>query len=422
MVAAGLGFGVIAVLVLFMWITSPYPDNDPDGALRLAGALWLLAHGADLLRPDTLTGAAVPIGLTPLLMLALPVCLVHRAAAHAVAPADDAAPGDGDAGGALGPVATAGWLAGGYLLVAVGILVAARHGVLRPVPLSALLNVPFVAVAAAVCGAWSGCGWHPVRPSAAVRRALTRIALPYGGVAVAVRGAVVGAVALVVGGGLLAGGSLAWHGHAAVDAFTGLTGSYPGRFALLLLVLALLPNAAVWAAAYALGPGFALGTGSSITSAGVHGYPAVLPDFPLLAALPGPAGRGGPVPLPWLLAVVPVAAGVALALYVTRIAVERRWTAGRTTTVTLVASVAHGIVVAVVAAFAGGPMGTGTLASFGPNGAHAGAAAAVWAAAVGLPVTLVARWWGAREPDTGAVVPAPASAADSVADLPRQHA
>lgn len=57
-IAAGLGLGAIAVLVMALWISSPYPDSGAGGAMHVAAALWLLAHGVELMRPDTLSGAA----------------------------------------------------------------------------------------------------------------------------------------------------------------------------------------------------------------------------------------------------------------------------------------------------------------------------------------------------------------------------
>ncbi|NEB78773.1 hypothetical protein G3I40_26645, partial [Streptomyces sp. SID14478] len=83
LVAAGLGLGACAVLVMVLWISSPYPDSGPGGALHTAAALWLLAHGAEVIRTDTLSGSPAPLGVTPLLLLALPVWLVHRAARDA---------------------------------------------------------------------------------------------------------------------------------------------------------------------------------------------------------------------------------------------------------------------------------------------------------------------------------------------------
>ncbi|MYY80536.1 hypothetical protein GT044_04515, partial [Streptomyces sp. SID335] len=67
---------------------------------------------------------------------------------------------------------------------------------------------------------------------------------------------------LVGGGALLVAVSLVLHAGAAQASFLQLTSVWSGRLAVLLLALALVPNAAVWGAAYGLGPGFALGTGA----------------------------------------------------------------------------------------------------------------------------------------------------------------
>ncbi len=83
-VAAGLGLGALAVVVLLLWITSPFPDGSPDGTLRIATGLWLLAHGAELVRTHTVTGGQTTMGLTPLLLTALPCWLLYRAGRHAV--------------------------------------------------------------------------------------------------------------------------------------------------------------------------------------------------------------------------------------------------------------------------------------------------------------------------------------------------
>ncbi|MDJ0383374.1 DUF6350 family protein, partial [Streptomyces sp. G-G2] len=78
-VAAGLGLGCVAVLVIVLWISSPYPDSGPGGALHVAAGLWLLAHGTELIRYDTLSGVPAPVGVTPLLLLGLPILLMRRA-------------------------------------------------------------------------------------------------------------------------------------------------------------------------------------------------------------------------------------------------------------------------------------------------------------------------------------------------------
>ena len=72
-----------------------------------------------------------------------------------------------------------------------------------------------------------------------------------------------------------------------------------GGIALLLVQLALVPNAFVWAGSYALGAGFSLGTGSVVAPAGTE--LGILPGLPLLGALPG-HGPGGAAQLWWLAA------------------------------------------------------------------------------------------------------------------------
>src|SRR5690606_31465284 len=116
---------------------------------------------------------------------------------------------------------------------------------------------------------------------------------PDGRPGVAARAAVAGATVLAGGGALLLAVSLAWHGGETRTAFTRLTEGRPGWLAVLLLCVALAPNAAVWAAAYALGPGFLLGEGTLVTPLASASAP-LLPPFPLLAAVPD-AGPGTPV-------------------------------------------------------------------------------------------------------------------------------
>ncbi|MBL0804564.1 hypothetical protein G6539_31640, partial [Streptomyces albidoflavus] len=91
-VAAGLSLGAYAVVVMALWIGSPYPDSGPGGATGTAVSLWLLGHGVGLTRADTLTGVPAPLGLTPLLLALLPFWLVRRAARDAAEPETPEAP------------------------------------------------------------------------------------------------------------------------------------------------------------------------------------------------------------------------------------------------------------------------------------------------------------------------------------------
>jgi hypothetical protein len=156
--------------------------------------------------------------------------------------------------------------------------------------------------------------------------------------------------------------------------------------AVLLLALALVPNLAVWAAAYGLGTGFAVGTGSVVAPGAAAGLP-LLPAFPLLSALPA-----GPSPLGWATVAAPAAAGCAVA-----------WTVGnaghgaaRTLRIACGAALAEAVVLAVAAAWAGGSLGSGELARFGPGCWVTGTAAAAWTLVVAVPGALALRWHVAR--------------------------
>ncbi len=410
--AAGLGLAVFTVLVMLLWVSSPYPDSGPGGALRTAAALWLLAHGAELARTGTLSGDLVPVGLSPLLLFILPVWLLHRAARDAA---------DGNAGdeAPLVPGRTA--LAGvvlGYLAIGAPAACYAAGGALRPVWTWTAVCVPLVAVLAAGTGVWSAYG----RPSGPLERVLGRVLPrgarhlvlgPDGRPGVAARAAAAGAAVLAGGGALLLAVSLAWHGEETRKAFLRLTEGWSGWLAVLLLCVTLAPNAAVWAAAYALGPGFLLGDGLPVTPLASASAP-LLPPFPLLAAVPD-AGAG--TPWNWAAGTVPLAAGAAVGWYVGRGAtISGRapapvWKAGRTAGAAALAAVLCAVALSVLAALAGGPLGVATLSRFGPVWWQVGAATLMWVGLTAIATSLAVRAWRAR-PLRGApgelVLPGPA--------------
>ncbi|MFJ4522467.1 DUF6350 family protein [Streptomyces sp. NPDC088810] len=401
-VAAGLGLGSFAVLVMVLWVSSPYPDSGPGGALHIAAALWLLAHGVELVRTDTLSGTPMPVGLTPLLLLALPLWLVHRAARDAT---DASAEPDGPP-----PVgARTAWtgVVLGYLGVGAAVTLYCSSSELRPQWVWVTVCLPLVAASAAGAGVWSAYGRPPepvlsvlvVVPGPVRRLVFGTDARARLGAAVRAAGA---ATAVLFGGGaLLVGVSLVWHGEPARTSFLQLTEGWTGRFAVLLLGIALVPNAAVWAASYALGPGFLLGTGHLVHPLASHPAP-LLPPFPLLAAVPGP---GAGTPQNWAAGVVPAVAGMTAGWFVARAAVRRpasgaparaRWSAGRTAGVVLLTALVCAAALALLAELAGGPMGVAALARLGPLWWQTGGAAGAWTLVFALPVALTARAWRLR--------------------------
>ncbi|MFI5478559.1 DUF6350 family protein [Streptomyces rubiginosohelvolus] len=406
-VAAGLGLGSLTVLVMVVWISSPYPDSGPGGALRAAAGVWLLAHGAGLVRPDTLSGVPAPVGMVPLLLAMGPVWLAHRAARDAAEPQEEPREGvhEGARDGSAGPSRAGAFCAvtAGYLLVVAGAAAYARGGPLYADPDTLAFPVALVVAGAAAAGVWTAAGrpfgpapsWSPLAVQEAVARTLFRRRAE-----AAFRSAAAGLTVLLGGGALLVAVALGRNAGATQDAFLGLAGDWSGRIAVLLLAAALVPNAALWGAAYGLGPGFSLGTGATATPLGLDGTPA-LPRFPLLAAVPdqGPGALSN-----WAALAVPVAAALAVAWFAVRRAAPadapraRAWSPRETVLVTLLAALACGAGTALLTAVAGGPIGSGALSAFGPVWWLTGPAALVWTAVIGVPAALLMRLWRLRTP------------------------
>ncbi|WP_245172647.1 cell division protein PerM [Streptomyces achromogenes] len=398
-VAAGLGLGAMAVLVMALWVSSPYPDSGPAGALHVTAALWLLGHGVELVRTGTLSGTPMPVGVTPLLLLVLPVWLLYRAARDATdAPAEPDGPPPVPARTAWTGVVL------GYLGVGVAVALYCSGGELRPHWGWLTVCLPAVVASAAGAGVWAGHGC-PAEPLLRVLAVLPeRVRRPVFGtderarLGAAARAAGAATAVLLGGGALLVGVSLVWHGAAARASFLQLTEGWTGRFAVLLLGIALLPNAALWAASYALGPGFALGAGHLVGPFASDPAP-LLPPFPLLAAVPEP---GAGTPQHWVVGLVPAVAGMTAGWFVARAAVRppgpgeparARWSAGQTAGVVLLTAAVCAAAVALLTALAGGPLGVAALSRFGPLWPRAGGAAGLWTPVFALPVALIVRAW-----------------------------
>lgn len=198
--------------------------------------------------------------MVPLLLVAGPVWLAHRAARDAAEP-EEGRRRPSQAGAFCAVTA-------GYLLVAAGAAAYTRDGSLRVVPDTLAFPVALVVAGAAAAGVWTAAGrpfgplpsWSPLVLQEAVARTLFRNRAE-----AACRAAAVGTAVLVGGGALLVAVALGRNVAAAQESFLALSGDWSGRLAVLLLAVSLVPNAALWGAAYGLGPGFALGTGATAT-------------------------------------------------------------------------------------------------------------------------------------------------------------
>ncbi|MDP9444832.1 MAG: DUF6350 family protein, partial [Actinomycetota bacterium] len=214
----------------------------------------------------------------------------------------------------------------------------------------------------------------------------------------ATTGGVAVLLSLVAVGAALVTGALAADFAAAATVADGLRAGRVGGAIFLLVGVLLLPNAALLAVAFVVGPGFTFGTGTVVAPTGVS--LGAVPAFPLLAALP----HDGAVPA-WMAAVVaaPVLSGAVGALVALRRypvgGVERSALRGG------LAGAFGGLATGLLTGLAGGAVGPGRLVDVGPDLTPVVLTAAV-SAGLGGTVAGVLLCWLHRSPRT---VPGPLS-------------
>jgi len=362
--AAGVGLVVLIMLVLAGWIAAPHAGVGLTGVLRTAGLLWLIGHHVGFALPS-----AGRIGMLPLGLLLLPGTLLWRAGRWVVR-----------TGGVtkLRHVGYAGLaLAVPYAMVAGALALACGSSLATPsLPQAVVCSFLLALTAGVLGGARAIAPWSRMAGLLPDRvRSLT----------VGTAGAL---AVLVAAGALLAGGSLILHLGQFRAVYGTLAPGAVGTGLLLLAQLAYVPNAVIWAISFTLGPGFAFGTSTVIAPTGSALGP--IPAFPMLAALPPGVHAAAPPALSVIVLAVPYLAGVFGGLLMTRAApvlaleVAPLWGFG--------CGLLAGTVLAVLAAFAGGPLGNGRLAAIGPSGWQVGVVTALEVGVAAAVTAGVANW------------------------------
>jgi Family of unknown function (DUF6350) len=199
--------------------------------------------------------------------------------------------------------------------------------------------------------------------------------------------------ALVAGGALVFGFAQLTHLSRSGLLFERLANGGADLIPMLLLCLALVPNAAVCGLAYSVGSGFAVGGDTAVTP-WISDLGAT-PALPILGALPD----AGLPPRPMgLVLLIPMAAGVAGG-----VVIVRRHPAIALRTGAFTALAAGGLVgcaVFVLALLAGGPLASGRLATVGPS-AWRTAVAAVIEVSLSAAATVAVWTWIRRRADRG---------------------
>jgi hypothetical protein len=253
--------------------------------------------------------------------------------------------------------------------------------------------------------AWEAMREHENAPQPPRAAVLTRISAATRAVlAAGVRGGVAASALVLAASAVWLAVLVVVHYGRVVSLYDGLQPGALGSFALTLGQLAVLPNAVIWTASWLAGPGFALGTGSTVNTLQTTVGP--LPSVPLLGVLPGGDPGFGLVAV-----LLPVLCGVAAGM-LTRRRLDRmredapaaragrfgrtgivpesmEWTGGRLALVTLLSAVLAGAALGLLAWWSAGAMGPGRLQHTGPNGflvAGAIAAEVLVGCAIGIAV------------------------------------
>ncbi|RNB45262.1 hypothetical protein EDM22_16455, partial [Agromyces tardus] len=360
-VSALVGYGIALVPLMLLWATHFGLAAPIDAFFRAAADMWLLGHGVDLaVRLDELTaallgvpGAGDPFVLTIAL---LGFAVVTFAFGLRIGRR-----------GAIGGNPAVAVVAAVVVLAAVGGVVAAvaATGAARPVLWQGIVLPASVMAVGAAIGAVAESlrsGAPADATTSAVRRRLAALPdLAVDGVAAAVRIGVGAAFGVLAVGAVLVAVVVVAGYSTIVGLYQALGAGIDGGIAITVAELALLPNLVVWAAAWLLGPGFALGAGTTVSPSVTLMGP--VPGIPVLGALPA---EGAPLGVLWL--ALPVLLGFGGAVLVAASAPERRdepWWA--TLAVGLGAGGIAGLVLGGLAAFSGGAAGPGRLAVVGPD-------------------------------------------------------
>jgi len=380
-VTVGVGLGIALVPLTLLWGFEYGLQVDWDVFWKATGSVWLVGHGVDvsfllgsaLAKSSGVSGATDPIHVT---LAALGFALVTAWLA-------------GRAGRRFAETEhrTTGLLVGTGVVAALGLVVALSSrsaatdpSVWQAIVLPALwFGIPAL-VTSEVCRRRRGLPADPVTQRVLdlidripeTWRAVVTFGLRAGTAATAAVVAVAGVVvAFLLFGSFAEVISLYERSHAGVV----------GGIALTVGQLAFLPDFVGWATSWLVGPGFAIGTGSSVSPIGTTLGP--IPGIPVFGALPAAGHTFG---LVWVL--VPVIAGFAVGGLLRPRLVQALGSANSALHRALggvAAGLVAGVLTGIVAWVTSGSFGPGRLADVGPHALVVGAVAAL---EVGVPAVV----------------------------------
>jgi hypothetical protein len=365
-----IGYGVALVPLMLLWAIAFGLAAPLEAFFRAAADVWLLGHGVDVaVRLDVVTAAGIglPGADEPFTVTIALIGFAVLTFAFGLRIGRRASEGGNPVVGAAAAVVTVGGLGG-----VMGVLAATE--IAAPSPWQSFVLPALVMAAGALVGvarAFARRGWATDATTSVVRGWVDRLPpVALDGVRAAVRVGVGAAFGVIAVAAVLVTVRIALDHATIVGLYQALGAGVDGDAALTVVQLALVPNAVMWAAAWLLGPGFALGAGTTVSPSVTLIGP--VPGLPLLGALPP---EGAPLGVLWL--ALPVLLGFAGAIAVAAsvpVHEEAPWWA--TLASGLGAGVVAGALLGAFAAWSGGAAGPGRLAEVGPDALLVAASAA----------------------------------------------
>ncbi|MET0783689.1 MAG: DUF6350 family protein [Leifsonia flava] len=390
LVVVAVGIGIPLVPLTILWATTLRMASDWLPFWRGSVDLWLVGHGVDLTvrLPEAvavttgLPDAAQPFTISIALLgfAVITVLSGLRVGRRAVISGDRM----------LGVVVAAVTFA---VLTALLVLTATA-AVARPAPVQAFVLPTLIYVTAMLAASEWESQRGPVgrRDATAVRLRAAVMQWPTmvrAGIDAAVRGATVAVAGIIGVSAVVVAVMLVTHYATITALYESLQAGILGGIAITLLQLALLPNLVIWAAAWLIGPGFLIGTGTSVAPGGT--VLGAVPGLPVLGALP----QGEPA-IGVLGVLVPIAFG-ALAGWLAHRRLPSPATSIHLAGVGAGIGILAGLALGLLAWWSGGAIGPGRLATVGPDPWLVGLLAAAEIAVPAVLVLLAAGWRGSAD-------------------------
>ncbi|WP_159941934.1 cell division protein PerM [Nocardiopsis sp. FR6] len=370
--AAGLGLAVIITLTIIGWVAAPHAAFGEEIVDILQGAVlaWLVGHHVSFSVPDG------QIALLPLGLVLLPGLLLYRSGRWLARSCHIPR---------LRYVYRAALaIAGPYAAIAGTLALLARTEAVEPSMPRALVMGFVIAFLAGGLGVLR----QLMRDKGVAARALLRL-MPARSRSLLV-GMLVSTGTLLLGGLVLFLVALAVSLPEVVETTRVLAPGLVGGALLVVVQLAYLPNAVVFAVCYALGPGFAIGTGTVVAPTGVS--VGAVPMLPMLAAIPD---NGAAPALSLVALAVPFVAGAVGGVLTQRSAPDVVSEAAPLWG--FVCGVTTGMVCAALAEVAGGPLGGERLSEVGASAWQVGLVCALEVGVAAAVAAWVANWWYTRK-------------------------